>query len=125
MPKERLRGQFEWYKSVPDSGDPETETQGTIFWVGTGTDLRNTEVRGIVEFKNPVEAGVTMDRLRSRVRTEILDELKQAIAPSTPQPLETCVARTGDLSTPPSFAVSPILSLLRGEASARKNNPGP
>ncbi len=72
----RLKGQFEWYKSIADGGDVETEIQGSLVWVGTTTELRSTEVRGIVQFKNLVDNAVTLARLREQVRMEILGQVK-------------------------------------------------
>ncbi len=75
VPLARLRGQLQWYKCTDDASDIEFDTQGIIVFTGTGTELVNCIVRGVCEFKNPVDASAGLQRMRSLLEDSI---------PSTP-----------------------------------------
>ncbi len=54
VPAHRLKGLEDWYKCVADAGDLEAEIQGRFALSGTSAETVWWEVRGIMEFKNPV-----------------------------------------------------------------------
>ncbi len=63
VPSARLRGALSWYKSTDDSSDIEFDTQGFLVFTGTGSEAVNCIVRGVCEFKNPVDASAGINRM--------------------------------------------------------------
>ncbi len=73
----RLRGILEWYKANADAGASEFESQGVLNFYSTGaTDLVTVEIRGVCEFKNPIDSGLALKRIKETVRKEVLDEMR-------------------------------------------------
>jgi hypothetical protein len=54
-----LMSYLPWYKTIVGSPDPIIEIQGAIFLNGTGTDAYAVEVRGICDFKSPINTAST------------------------------------------------------------------
>jgi hypothetical protein len=75
VPRTRLQGQLEWYKSIPDAGELGFEDQGIIDISGTTTESYYIEVEGTMLFKNPNNPAVVMDRIRKQVRDEFQQSL--------------------------------------------------
>ncbi len=72
----RLKGQLEWYKCTADASDSGFENQGSLMFFGTTTEGITTILRGTIEFRNPVDSTVAMQRVRDQIRAEVIDELK-------------------------------------------------
>ncbi len=83
VPAVRLRGQISWWKCVPDAASAEFENQGVLAFSGTTTETVDTIVRGVCEFKNPMDSGAALSSLRIKARQEVLDELRSAVAPTS------------------------------------------
>ncbi len=77
IPPARLRGQLEWYKAVQDAAANEFEVQGYLSFFGTGTEAVNTIVRGVCEFKNPIDAGTAYQVVKKKVMDEMAKELNE------------------------------------------------
>ncbi len=58
VPASRLKGLQDWYKCVADAGDLEAEVQGRFVTSGTSAETIWWEVRGVVEFKNPIASAL-------------------------------------------------------------------
>ena len=59
VPRSILAGQLPYYKTVVGSPDAIDEIQGNLYLLGTGTENVHVEVRGTIEFKQPVDAANT------------------------------------------------------------------
>lgn len=69
-----LRGAFDWYR-VDSTIDASEFLQGAITCFGTGTSLAlNAMVRGVCEFKGPVDPAVALARMRQRVNEELFPD---------------------------------------------------
>ncbi len=80
VPAARLRGQLEWYKANLDAGSSEFESQGTLIWYCVGaTESVTTRVWGVCEFKNPIDAALAVSSLKSKLRSELLQELAAGV----------------------------------------------
>lgn len=79
----RLKGQLEWYKCTADASDTSFENQGSLMWFGTTTEAINTILRGTIEFRNPVDSTVAVQRMRDQIRAEVFDEIKASARSST------------------------------------------
>ncbi len=81
VPPSRLKGLIPWYKCQPDASASDFEQQGTLQFFGTSTEATYGLVRGVCEFKNPVDSSTAMKRIKDRVRAELKAELyQQALA---------------------------------------------
>lgn len=65
VPKSQLKGMLDWYKCVADAGAAEFESQGVLYLACGLSDVLYWEVRGIMEFKNPVSNVIMMERFIS------------------------------------------------------------
>ncbi len=79
VPASRLKGMISWYKCTADAADPNWESQGLLQFTGAGVEAVYLEVEGICEFRNPVDASVSMARMKDIARKEILDEMKKTV----------------------------------------------
>lgn len=69
VPPSQLKGMLDWYKCVADAGAAEFESQGNLILACGLSDVLYWEVRGIMEFKNPVSNVIMMERfINSAVR---------------------------------------------------------
>jgi len=88
VPPSQLKGMLDWYKCVADAGAAEFESQGTIYLACGLGDVLYWEVRGIMEFKNPVSNVIMMERTIDRAVRE--GKVVRIPAPKTPsKPAET------------------------------------
>ncbi len=55
-----------WLKTAFGTVDPDQEIQGNIFLNGTGSEVVTVELRGVVDFKNPINTGSTPE-VRARL----------------------------------------------------------
>ncbi len=79
VPATRLKGLLQWYKATADAGDAEFELQGELRWAGTGTDSVDTIVRGQVEYRNPIDTLAAAEKLKAKVRREVMEEMSQQL----------------------------------------------
>jgi len=87
VPAARLRGQISWYKCQPDAAATEFEVQGILQAFGSSTEAVYAIVRGVCEFKNPVDSTTALKRIKDLVRVEILQEFRdQAVNASCRSP---------------------------------------
>lgn len=63
VPRAQLKGMLDWYKCTADSGAAEFESQGLLVFVGGLGEVLTFEVRGVMDFKNPVSTSVQMERV--------------------------------------------------------------
>jgi len=68
VPPSQLKGMLDWYKCQPDAGAAEFESQGVIYLAGGLGDSVTWEIRGTMQFKNPVSTVVMMERTLHRAR---------------------------------------------------------
>ncbi len=102
----RLRGQLNWYKCTPDAGDTGLEQQGALVWFCTGaSDAINSVVEGVVEFKNPVDPTIALQKLKSVVRSELIEEFRTAA------PLGQLVTSVPKQVAPTSKALSALVGM--------------
>lgn len=66
VPPSQLKGMLDWYKCTPDAGAAEFESQGLLVVAGGLGDVVYFEVRGVMQFKNPVATAVMMERVIAR-----------------------------------------------------------
>jgi hypothetical protein len=59
VPRQVLAGQLPFYKTVVGSPDTLEEIQGNLYVVGNATDAYHVEIRGAIEFKQPVDPANT------------------------------------------------------------------
>jgi len=74
VPLNELAGVFPWYKTVPGAADVTEELPGQIIVRCNGTSqLANLEIRGVMEFKDPLDAGNTpvLSDLKLKIRAEV------------------------------------------------------
>jgi hypothetical protein len=81
VPAVRLRGMLTWYKSVPDASSAEFEGQGLLQAFGSGVEAVYVVVRGVCEFKNPMDSAMALARMKDKVRSEILTEMSSSLPP--------------------------------------------
>ncbi len=82
---QRLKGQLEWYKCTPDASDTSFEAQGALIFYGSGaSEAVLTVLSGTVEFRNPVDPTVALSQLKTKLRTELIEEFKSSVAPALP-----------------------------------------
>lgn len=67
VPRSQLKGMLDWYKCTPDAGAAEFESQGQLLLAGGLSDVLTYEVRGVMQFKNPVSASIMMERTIARL----------------------------------------------------------
>ncbi len=77
-----LRTYTQWLKTVAGTPATDVEVQGTIFINGAGTDGYLLEMRGVVEFKNPINAGSTPALVREAMLSRERDRLLAILAAS-------------------------------------------
>ncbi len=81
IPSVRLQGQIPWFKATIDASDIEFESQGTLVWFGTSTEVVDTELWGVVEFRNPLDSSLAMARLKDQLRAEVVTEMSSSLRP--------------------------------------------
>lgn len=85
VPRSQLKGMLDWYKCSPDAGAAEFESQGLIILAGGLSDNCTFELRGLIQFKNPVSAVVLLDKRIDRLVERGLVK-RVSSTPQTPQP---------------------------------------
>lgn len=70
VPRSQLKGMLDWYKCTADAGAAEFESQGILLLAGGLSDVMTWEVRGIMEFKNPVSEVVMMEHIMARLEKQ-------------------------------------------------------
>ncbi len=76
VPKERLRGQLAWYKCQPDASSSDFEVQGLLqTYTNSATEAVIVLVRGVCAFRNLVDSGTALNRLKAIARQQVLEEL--------------------------------------------------
>lgn len=92
--KKDLQGYQPWYKTVVGTPDTAVEIVGNIYVIGTGTETYSMEIRGIFEFKNPVNPSSTpmlvkqKQLLKEKERIlKILSTSDTALTPAPPDRL--------------------------------------
>ncbi len=96
MSRPVLAGYQPWYKTVVGTPDPSAEVQGTIYINGTSTDSYSLELRGVYEFKNPVNAGSTPALIREALLRRERERLMSILDPCA----ESSVAKTFPIPAP-------------------------
>lgn len=82
VPGSQLKGMLDWYKCTADAGAAEFESQGLIILAGGLSDNLTIEIRGMMEFKNPLSATVMLERNISRLeRMHLVARLPKAPLP--------------------------------------------
>ncbi len=66
VPPARLKAQLDWYKCIADASAGEFEDQGVLAFVGNASESVFFEVRATIEFKNPVDSAVMLNRAMKR-----------------------------------------------------------
>jgi len=75
-----LRSYTPWLKTKAGTPDVDVENQGTLYINGTGTDIFGIEIRGILEFKNPIAVGSTPAEKEMLIKRELLREKTRLLA---------------------------------------------
>jgi len=91
VPRSQLKGMLDWYKCTADAGAAEFEGQGLIILAGGLSDVMTFEVRGVMQFKNPVSETVQMTRTIDRLEKlgivqRLPPPLSVASTPGAPAP---------------------------------------
>lgn len=87
VPRSRLKGQIDWYKTIPDAASSEFESQGRLNFNGTSSETVVLEVRGVVQFKNnidPTAAAAEMKLRQEKRDAHIISVVKDMIGGRTP-----------------------------------------
>jgi len=66
---------LDWYKCQADSGAVEFETIGVLLFAGGANNVIPYEIKGIMEFRNPVSASLGFQRLKKLLVPQIRGEL--------------------------------------------------
>ncbi len=95
-----LSGYQPWYKTVQGTPEVADEVQGVINFTGSSSDVVLCEFRGVVEFKNPVNAASTPAERRAKAlemqRKKLLSILASPAETSTLGKPKGIGSRTGE-----------------------------
>ncbi len=108
VPQSRLRGQLPWYKCVGDAAGTDMEVQGLLVYIGSGTEATNSIIRGICEFKNPMDATAALNKMRSAILLEF------GITVDSESGIRKLVDNTTANSVSPCDAVEPSAPKVKG-----------
>ncbi len=96
VPRAALAGPLPWYRSVPTAGvDTNEEYPGSIFYWSSFTKPILVEIRGVMEFKDPIDPLLSLSEKKELYRAKQRDRLLSLLANPTADIPSTSVARQG------------------------------